>query len=291
MTRRRFYAPPSAFDLNAEAVTLASDEARHLRDVLRLKTGDEVFVFDGAGKEFQCRIEESRRDSAQLRIVSEVEPARPESPLQLTLAVALLKGEKFDLVVQKATELGVTRVVPVVTKLADIRLRDESDAAKRVARWQRIALEAAKQSGRAVVPEITSPVSFQSLLANTSATAGSPCLMFSERDGGSLTEAVNSLVRTASVRGRHDAHGPLDQNDPLDAEAVLGADGPPAHAGGSDISLTALVGSEGGWTGEELAAAREASWAIVTLGGRTLRAETAAITVAVLLQHLTGDLV
>ena len=154
MTRRRFYAPPSAFAASLASVTLASDEARHLRDVLRLKAGDEVHVFNGAGKEFHCRVEESRRDTAHLKVLAEVDPARLESPLRLTLAVALLKGEKFDLVVQKITELGVTEVVPVITKLADIRLRDESDATKRVARWQRIALEAAKQSGRAVVPHI-----------------------------------------------------------------------------------------------------------------------------------------
>src|SRR5882762_8175798 len=183
MTRRRFYAPPGAFSSKLESVTLASDEARHLRDVLRLKPGDESYVFDGAGKEFQCRVEKSGRDTAQLKVISEVEPARPESPLQLTLAVALLKGEKFDLVVQKATELGVARVVPVITKHADIRLRDESDAAKRVARWQRIALEAAKQSGRALVPAITSPVSFESLIQDAGTNRELHYLMFSERDG------------------------------------------------------------------------------------------------------------
>lgn len=254
MSRRRFHAPPSAFNSTLDSVTLASEEARHLRDVLRLKPGDEVFVFDGVGKEFHCSVEESRRDTAQLRIIAEVEPARSESPLELTLAVALLKGEKFDLVVQKATELGVSRVVPVATKLADIRLRDESDAAKRVARWQRIALEAAKQSGRAVVPQISEPVSFESLLENSSGEPEMSCLMFSERDGQSLPEAMRLLPAKVS-------------------------------------RLTALVGSEGGWTNEELDAARQAGWAIVTLGGRTLRAETAAIAVAVLLQHIAGDLV
>jgi 16S rRNA (uracil1498-N3)-methyltransferase len=257
MTRRRFYAPPNAFSSSRDSVMLATDEARHLRDVLRLKVGDEVYVFDGAGKEFHCRIEESRRETAPLQVIAEVMPARPESPLALTLAVALLKGEKFDLVVQKSTELGVTRIVPVVTKLADIRLRDESDAAKRVTRWQRIALEAAKQSGRAVVPEINAPVTFDSLLQNTSSAQSRNCLLFSERDGRSLKE---------TFEGR-----------------------PPAHAGGSD--MTALVGSEGGWTDEELESARQAGWTIVTLGGRTLRAETAAIAVAALLQHLAGDLV
>ena len=260
MTRRRFYAPASAFNSNLESVTLAADEARHLRDVLRLKTGDDVYVFDGAGKEFHCSVEESRRDTAQLKVISEVSPARSESPLELTLAVALLKGEKFDLVVQKATELGVTRVIPVLTKLADIRLRDESGVAKRVARWQRIALEAAKQSGRAVVPRIDEPISYESFLKNAEVEfqdmahkSRLPCLMFSERDGYSLVAATETFPAATS-------------------------------------HLTALVGSEGGWTDEELSAARQAGWTIVTLGGRTLRAETAAIAIAALLQYLYGDL-
>jgi 16S rRNA (uracil1498-N3)-methyltransferase len=253
MTRRRFYAPPSAFSSELESVDLASDEARHLRDVLRLKPGDEVYVFDGAGTEYQCRIEESRRDSAQLKIIRGVEPARPESSLDLTLAVALLKGEKFDLVVQKATELGIVRVVPVITRHADIRLRDESDAVKRIARWQRIALEAAKQSGRAVVPEVNNPTSFASLIRTDDTTADMPRLMFSEREGQSLIDAAKDIPREFA-------------------------------------RMTALVGSEGGWADEELAQARDAGWIIITLGGRTLRAETAAIAVVALIQHLFGDL-
>ncbi len=254
MTRRRFYAPTTAFDKDQNVVTLIADEARHLREVLRLKAGAEVFVFDGAGKEFHCRITESRRDTAQLKVLAEVSPAKPESPLQLTLALALLKGEKFDLVVQKATELGVARIVPVITKHADIRLRDESDAAKRVTRWQRIAMEAAKQSGRAVVPAVASVISFASLIETTSADEQSNCLMFSERDGQSL----------------------LQTNEGLAADSK---------------QMTALVGSEGGWSDEEIEAARAAGWTIVTLSGRTLRAETAAIAVVALLQHIFGDLV
>ena len=109
MTRRRFYALPTAFDSTLANVTLASEEAKHLRDALRLKTGDEVYVFDGAGKEFHCRVEQSRRDSAELKVIAEVEPARPESPLRLTLAVALLKGEKFDLVIATVNNDGADR--------------------------------------------------------------------------------------------------------------------------------------------------------------------------------------
>src|SRR5262245_50396732 len=137
MGRRRFHAPSGAFNFTEQTVTLGSEEARHLRDVLRLKAGDEVYVFDGLGREFRCAVTNSKRDSAEFRIETEVEPAKPESHLSLNLGVALLKGEKFDLVVQKATELGVTKVTPIITRYADIHLRDATDAAKRVARWQR----------------------------------------------------------------------------------------------------------------------------------------------------------
>lgn len=244
MTRRRFHAPPEAF--KQQTVALGTDEARHLREVLRLKTGDEVYVFDGRGREFRCVVVTSRRDSAELRIEAEIEPAKPESHLQLNLCIALLKGDKFDLVVQKATELGVTKITPLITRYADIHLRDESDSTKRVARWQRIALEAAKQSGRAFVPEISLPVQFESVL-DTNGLG----VMFSERGG----ESFENLTRT-----------PTSQ------------------------SVTVLVGSEGGWSDEEIETARARNFHVITLGGRVLRAETAAITVTVLMQHHFGDL-
>jgi 16S rRNA (uracil1498-N3)-methyltransferase len=234
-------------------VTLAPDEARHLRDVLRLERGQEVFVFDGEGREFRCVIEESGRGKATLGVAGEVEAARPESTLRLTLAIALLKGEKFDLVVQKATELGVRRIIPVVTKLADVRLRDAADTARRVARWQRIAVEACKQSGRALVPLVDEPILCTSLIERVPLDDGLWRVMFAERGGVGLVETIKNL-----------------QAEP--------------------VEITALVGSEGGWTDEEIAMAQGAGWSIVTLGGRTLRAETAAIAVAALLQHAFGDL-
>lgn len=240
MTRRRFFAPPGAFNFTKQSVTLTADEARHLREVLRLKPGDTVSVFDGAGKEFAARVVQARREFAELALEEEINTARPESPLQITLAVALLKGEKFDLVVQKATELGVTKIVPLIARYADIKLRDESDATKRVGRWQRIALEASKQSGRAVVPEVNLPVAVSSVFSED-------CLLFSERGGQELKQIQTDRI-------------------------------------------TAIIGSEGGWSDEEIDQARAAGAQIVTLGGRILRAETAAITAAALLQHRFGDL-
>ncbi|HEX6728420.1 MAG TPA: 16S rRNA (uracil(1498)-N(3))-methyltransferase [Pyrinomonadaceae bacterium] len=250
MTRRRFFAPPEAFDFRTQRVSLATDEARHLREVLRLKIGDRVQVFDGQGHEYSALVEKAMRDAAVLQITDTVQPASPESPLELTLALALLKGDKFDLVVQKATELGVSKLVPVKTKFADVRLRDDSDAAKRVARWERIALEAAKQSGRAVLPHIIAPTEFASVITGAPDSAGLR-VMFAERGGVSLAELPSNIARQTVV---------------------------------------ALVGSEGGWSDEEIDLGREKGWKIVTLGGRILRAETAAITIVTLMQHLYGDL-
>jgi 16S rRNA (uracil1498-N3)-methyltransferase len=236
---RRFYAPPENF--RAAEVTLDHEETRHLRDVLRLRGGDEIQVFDGAGGEFSCRIENISKRETSLSILAKTAPAAPESELDLTLGVALLKGEKFDLVVQKAVELGVTRLVPLNTKRADVKLKDD---AKKHARWQKIALEAAKQSGRAKLMEIAAPVDFEKFVE----AADGARIMFSERDGASFA-AVKAGKKT-----------------------------------------TALVGSEGGWETFELEFAAARGFQIVTLAGRILRAETAAIVVAAILQNNFGDL-
>src|SRR3982751_1444510 len=120
MTRRRFYVPPGSFEHDDGWATLSAEETQHLRNVLRLKSGDEVYVFNGAGQEFEGEIDRLSRDSAAIKINREVSPAAAESPLSLTMAVALLKGEKFDLVLQKLTELGVTSVVPIMTARSDV---------------------------------------------------------------------------------------------------------------------------------------------------------------------------
>jgi 16S rRNA (uracil1498-N3)-methyltransferase len=254
MTRRRFYAPPEAFAPEGASVVLSAEESRHLRDVLRLRAGDEAFVFDGEGREFACVVGEAggRGREATLEVQGRVEPPCLESPLELTLAVALLKGEKFDLVVQKATELGAAQIAPVLTKRADVRLRDTEDAARRVERWRRLALEAAKQSGRARIPDVATPVALDSFVA-LEAGVGELRLLFAERGGDGLDSIAGGRAARPSA-------------------------------------VTAIVGPEGGWDDDEIALAARHGWTIITLGGRTLRAETAAISVCTLLQHLFGDL-
>lgn len=244
---RRFYAAPDNFQ-NSE-ITLGLEETRHLRDVLRLGESERVQVFDGRGGEFLCEIVRIEKRLTRLSVIEEIPPESPESNLDLTLAVALLKGEKFDWVVQKACELGVTKIVPLVTKRCDVKIRDVADAVKRVERWQRIALEAAKQSGRARLMRIDAPVKFEDFVKDSasSRSAAENFVLFAERGGVSFAEVT------------------------------------------SKEKLTAVVGAEGGWEDREIEAARASGFQTVTLNGRILRAETAAIAFATVLQHRFGD--
>ncbi len=250
MSRRRFYAPPEAFGDDLTTVELSADETQHLRAVLRLKTGDEVYVFNGAGNEFRGLIKSIARSQTEIQLSEEVAPSTPESPVDLTMAVTLLKGEKFDLVVQKLTELGVNRVIPIITARADVRIRDDAEAERKLTRWRRIVMEATKQCGRARLMKIERPIPFDQLLLSAQADL---TLMFAEAGGESFGEAL--------------AATPLEQKQ-----------------------INALVGSEGGWTDDEINRGREAGWQIITLGGRIMRAETAAIVCAAILQHRLGDL-
>jgi 16S rRNA (uracil1498-N3)-methyltransferase len=237
---RRFFAPAKNF--TETSVTLDETETRHLRDVLRQHVGDEVYVVDGEGREYRCVISEIGKRVASLEIIEIAAPSAPESALDLTLAAAVLKADKFDLVVQKAVELGVTTLVPLETIRCDAKVKD---AAKKTERWRRIALEADKQSGRSRLMEIAEPVAFGKFAA---ASRDGETILFSERDGGSVN----------NVEGKK--------------------------------KITAIVGPAGGWDDAELDLASKHGVRIVTFGGRILRAETAAIVVAAILQHRFGDL-
>ena len=191
MQKHRFYAPQSQiFD---HQITLLADEAHHLAKVLRLGEGERVFVFDGEGAEWECeivRVSKHETELASLRLLSD--PV--ESPLHLTLAQALIKGDKFDWVVQKATELGVTRIVPLITEFSDIK-RAEERAEKKMERWQRISLEALKQCGRRRLVEIAEPVSF----AHFCESSLSPSLIFSEKGGRNLRQLAAALNQATRV--------------------------------------------------------------------------------------------
>ena len=141
-------------------VTVAGDEFHHSIRVVRLRAGEEVELFDRAGNAAKGRVESIERDQAVI-LAGESIPSR-ESPLAIHLAMAVIQLEKFELVLQKATELGVRTIIPLVTE--HIELRPERYSGKSE-RWQRIVFEAVKQSGRALVPAIEPPMPFDEVIA------------------------------------------------------------------------------------------------------------------------------
>ncbi|NLT65663.1 MAG: 16S rRNA (uracil(1498)-N(3))-methyltransferase [Acidobacteria bacterium] len=158
MTRRRFYVPRNL--VGEGRAVLPSSQAHHLRNVLRLKTGDTVEIFDGEGTGYAGAIE---FQGADVIVHSLSRIAAPESPASLVLASSLIKPAKFELILQKATELGVTEIVPLTTRLSDIRISPEK-IESRLERWERIIREAAKQCRRLDAPGLREPVSFSEFL-------------------------------------------------------------------------------------------------------------------------------
>ncbi|MGH9320996.1 MAG: RsmE family RNA methyltransferase [Vicinamibacteria bacterium] len=229
MTReRRFYVE----DLDSETLALSSEESHHLVQVLRLREGAEVSLFDGKGRAAKAEVVTIGKTVVTLRSLSS-EPSR-ESSLSLTVAVSPPKGDRMSVLVQKLTELGVHRIVPIAAE----RGRDE----KSLERWRRIALEACKQSGRSLLPHIDEPC-----------------------DLAALVRAKEGFLLAA-----HPGAPPLAR---LEAPRII-----------------AFVGPEGGWSKREMKILTSSKVTLFGLGPRTLRTETAAISVATLLQYLVGDL-
>ncbi len=149
--------------------TLPADRAHYLRNVLRAKIGQSIIVFDGRGVERIAEITLLTKSAARLRFTAVVEP-QTSSPLELELVQAIPKSDAMDLIVQKATELGVTRIRPVVTEFGVVRPSAER-AARRLEHWRRIAQSACEQSGRHFVPEIDAPRDLADALAESAETA------------------------------------------------------------------------------------------------------------------------
>jgi 16S rRNA (uracil1498-N3)-methyltransferase len=141
---------------------LEGSAANHIMRVLRLRDGDALTLFDGRGGEYGARITGFRRDSVQVE-VQEQRAVERESALELTLAQGVSRGERMDWVMQKATELGVTRIVPVITARTMVKL-DERQSERKVEHWRAIVIAACEQSGRNRVPEVAAPCAFHEVL-------------------------------------------------------------------------------------------------------------------------------
>ena len=161
-------------DLQAgQRLTVDGSAGNHVVRVLRSRVGDELTVFNGRGGEYGAAIEEIRRDTVLLNVLAHRDTER-ESAFDLTLAQGISRGERMDWVVQKATELGVTRIVPVFTERSMVKL-DASQAAKKTQHWRGIAIAACEQCGRNVVPAIDAPIAVYQLLEK--GVSGVPLLL------------------------------------------------------------------------------------------------------------------
>jgi 16S rRNA (uracil1498-N3)-methyltransferase len=247
-TVHRFFAPN--LDPGDEAVTLPRDESEHLTRVLRLGAGDMVAVFDGRGHEFTARVVRADHRDARVQIVSRVDAAA-EPGVALTLAQAVLKGDKMDDIVRDAVMLGVRAVQPLVTTRAETTVAALARGA-RPDRWRRVALASVKQSGRAVLPEIRRPLTLEAYLDDPAAAL------------------VLMLVEPGA-------------NADVEPLSVLRAERAP-----QDASI--LIGPEGGWVEEEWTSARARGARLMSLGRRTLRADATPVAAISVLQFLWGDL-
>jgi 16S rRNA (uracil1498-N3)-methyltransferase len=231
---------------NLQHLGLTGDEARHAITVLRVKDGDTVTVFDGRGNEAHCRVAAVAGDVVRLALVQQT--ATPPLPVRMTLAQAIPK-KNMDFIVQKATELGASSIVPLMSDRTLVQL--DADAPK-VDRWRSIALEACKQSGNNWLPEIARPEKAREYLAR-----------LAERPSEHSLKLIASLQPDAR---------PLKQ--------IL------AGMGGSVVtSVLILIGPEGDFTPAELSMAKSAGCLPLSLGPLILRAETAALYTLSILHH------
>ncbi len=189
----RFYVPRPHIENGL--LRIEGEEVKHIRKVLRLKAGDEILVFDGLGKEYEGTIIKEGCHSVLVKIRRMLSP-KGDSPLEVTLAQSLLKGEKMETLIQKATELGVKEIIPFFSSRS-IPLLEKSRRLKRHHRWEKIAIEASKQCGRGVVPKVELLKDYPDMLRT--ASTDSLRLILWEKEGINLREVLEGLKEKKKI--------------------------------------------------------------------------------------------
>lgn len=241
----RFFVSES--DIQGERVVLGGEQAHQILHVLRMKAGERITVLDNTGLECEVLLTDVGRHEVEGRIESR-RAGVGEPGVELTLYQSLLGREKFELVLQKCTEVGVSRFVPVITQRSLVRDAD-SVTPKKLTRWRRIITEAAEQSHRSKIPELAEPLRFEEVVSELNGF--DRCLIASPYERQiTLQKSIRSETKELK-------------------------------------SIALLIGPEGGFTEQEIDAAVEAGAIAVSLGPRILRTETAAIvTAAIVLYEL-----
>lgn len=246
----RIFLPPEAFGPGG-MITIGGGARRHLVRVLRLKPGDTFIAVNGEGGEFTARLVAVEAQVARAEVVA-ARPGAAEPPVAVTLLLGLPKGEKTALVIQKATELGVARLMPVATQRSVVRL-DGAGSEERRRRWQAIVAAAVAQSGRSRVPLVEGVRPLEEALAALAPQAALLVPWEGERET-SLRAALAGLRQ------------------------------------GGVHEVTVAVGPEGGWAPEEVVLFRRYGGLTVSLGPRVLRCETAALAALAIILYELGDL-
>ena len=240
-------------DLTSEEVVITGDNARHLVLVLRIEAGEPIEVLDGNGHKYTCTVNRAHKKEVVAKILNK-EPYSVESPVAVTLGQGIAKGEKMDLIIQKSTELGVQKIIPVITERSQVR------HTQKLERWRKIATSASQQSGRDKIPVILAPVELKQLLAPPNL----PLIT------GRKKERLLKLILSESY-------------DEQNLKNILKAE--------KDIKqVILLVGPEGGFSKEEITSAINNGFMEVSLGPRILRTETAPIATISIIQYELGDM-
>ncbi len=232
----RFFVNPS--QVGEDSIIIQGNDVNHIRNVLRMRPGDELSLSDGQGTDYFCRIQSMERDEICLSIENSWK-SYVELPVRLYLFQGLPKGEKMELIIQKAVELGAYEIIPVRTNRAIVKL-DAKKEAKKIARWQQIAESGAKQSGRGMIPAVKPVMGLAEALAYAKSLDGI-LIPYEKAEGIKKTREI-----IAGLKGKK--------------------------------SVGIFIGPEGGFDGAEVEAAMAAGAVPVTLGRRILRTETAGLT-------------
>ncbi len=257
-----------------------------MQRVLRLRPGDGVVLLDNQGRAYEATIVAHRRADVELAIVRSW-PAGGEPAIFLTLFQAVLKGEHFGWVLQKGTEVGISRFVPLICERNVVE--DRRAIAGKRARWERIIQEAAEQCGRGRLPELADSQTFAEALLHRPSLPAQPA---AERFSGTVGQLPGVFeMRSAGTEDATAVGHPVLRLIPWEAETSAGLHAALAGAAlGPQTRIDLFIGPEGGWAPEEVFQARAQGVSPISLGPRILRAETAGIVAASAILYAAGDM-